>query len=77
MYWNMNYVSSCVSTQSAGVIILYLQKVRFSNGFGIRMFGIRAPTVDAFTLLGGGGRYSVTPDLRAAVCLGNVPCFIA
>ena len=23
MYWNMNYVSSCVSTQSAGVIILY------------------------------------------------------
>ena len=23
MYWNMNYVSSCVSTQRAGVIILY------------------------------------------------------
>ena len=23
MYWNMNYVSSWVSTQSAGVIILY------------------------------------------------------
>ena len=23
MYWNMNFLSSCVSTQSAGVLILY------------------------------------------------------
>ena len=23
MYWNMNYVTNCVSTQSAGVLILF------------------------------------------------------
>ena len=28
MYWNMNYVPSCVSTQSAGVLTLYLLRVR-------------------------------------------------
>ena len=29
-----------------------LQNVRFSNGFGIRMFGIRAPTVLGYTNTG-------------------------